>query len=71
MAQPTCPICKRPLPKARAADLGPFCCRRCKLADLGNWLDGRYVVAEESPFAEGDLEGLPEPGQDKDGHGYE
>jgi endogenous inhibitor of DNA gyrase (YacG/DUF329 family) len=23
----------------------PFCSPRCKLVDLGNWLDGRYVIA--------------------------
>lgn len=22
----------------------PFCSRRCKLIDLGRWLDGKYVV---------------------------
>lgn len=32
----------------------PFCSQRCKLADLANWLDGRYVVSEALPFDEGD-----------------
>ena len=26
----------------------PFCSERCKLLDLGNWLDGRYRVAGEA-----------------------
>lgn len=30
----------------------PFCCQRCKLADLANWLDGRYVVSDALPFDE-------------------
>jgi endogenous inhibitor of DNA gyrase (YacG/DUF329 family) len=41
-----CPICKRPV-----ADEGPdrpktypFCTERCKLVDLGRWLDGKYQV---------------------------
>ncbi|WP_342345869.1 DNA gyrase inhibitor YacG [Kingella potus] len=30
----------------------PFCCNRCKTADLGAWADGSYrVPAEEEPFA--------------------
>lgn len=28
----------------------PFCSRRCKLIDLGEWLDGQYrIPAEELP----------------------
>ena len=44
-----CPICKKPLPRAvedasvRPAHF-PFCSDRCKLIDLGRWLDGRYQV---------------------------
>ncbi|MDD9942025.1 MAG: DNA gyrase inhibitor YacG [Myxococcales bacterium] len=80
MTPRACPICRRPLPTARPADLGPFCSHRCKLADLGNWLDGRYVVADESPFSEldgmGAQDGRPGPGasddnHDKDGRKYE
>jgi endogenous inhibitor of DNA gyrase (YacG/DUF329 family) len=22
----------------------PFCCERCRLIDLGRWIDGKYVV---------------------------
>ncbi|NIR02507.1 MAG: DNA gyrase inhibitor YacG, partial [Gemmatimonadales bacterium] len=25
----------------------PFCCERCKLIDLGAWLDGKYVIPGE------------------------
>ena len=41
-----CPICKTPV-----ADEGtdrprtyPFCSERCKLVDLGRWLDGKYQI---------------------------
>ncbi|MDR1728838.1 MAG: DNA gyrase inhibitor YacG [Acidobacteriota bacterium] len=27
----------------------PFCGERCKLIDLGNWLDGMYRIPAESP----------------------
>jgi endogenous inhibitor of DNA gyrase (YacG/DUF329 family) len=57
-----CPICKRPL-AAVAADrpFGPFCSERCRLADLGSWLDGGYRIGV--PLSEADLdEGLPTEG---------
>lgn len=28
-------------------DFRPFCCRRCKMADLGKWLQEKYVVEGE------------------------
>ena len=41
-----CPICKRPVaddaPDRPAAY--PFCSDRCKLIDLGRWIDGAYVI---------------------------
>ena len=45
-----CPICKKPVeePPKTAAKGGrstfPFCSERCKLIDLGRWLDGKYQV---------------------------
>jgi endogenous inhibitor of DNA gyrase (YacG/DUF329 family) len=43
-----CPICKKSIPApAAGADLQPcfpFCSDRCKLIDLGRWLDGKYQV---------------------------
>ncbi len=41
-----CPTCA-----ASAPDDGPytpFCSERCRLADLGRWFDGRYVVSREA-----------------------
>lgn len=41
-----CPLCK----KAAAREDNPaypFCSDRCKLQDLGAWLDGRYRVPDE------------------------
>jgi uncharacterized protein len=35
-----CPICG----KAAAARFRPFCSARCRLIDLGRWLDGAYRV---------------------------
>ena len=54
-----CPICKKPV--AEPAERGsppphfPFCGERCKLIDLGRWLDGKYQIPvvdrEEGPQA--------------------
>lgn len=51
MARASCPICKRPL--TGAAERGepgspfPFCSVRCKLADLGAWLNESYRIPGE------------------------
>jgi hypothetical protein len=53
-----CPICKRPVdppaadPEASPPRHYPFCSERCKLIDLGRWLDGKYQV----PVVEDDLD---------------
>lgn len=42
-----CPICKKPVAESESARKGspfPFCSERCKLIDLGRWLDGKYQV---------------------------
>jgi uncharacterized protein len=42
-----CPTCKKPVPEPAAGQpLGafPFCSERCKLVDLGRWLDGKYQI---------------------------
>ena len=38
-----CPTCKKPV--AADSKAFPFCSERCRLVDLGNWLDGRYRIA--------------------------
>ncbi|MBN8613358.1 MAG: DNA gyrase inhibitor YacG [Deltaproteobacteria bacterium] len=55
--QPMCPICKRALAAgATASEAFPFCSKRCKLVDLGAWLDGAYRIPGE-PIAD-DGEGV-------------
>lgn len=53
MQPPRCPTCKRPLPEP-AGPSAPFCGSRCKLVDLSNWFDERYVVRSPLPFDEQD-----------------
>jgi endogenous inhibitor of DNA gyrase (YacG/DUF329 family) len=51
-----CPICKKPVEEPAKGDRGaaprpafPFCSERCKLIDLGRWLDGKYQVPVVGP----------------------
>ena len=40
-----CPICGREN-DLNADPLGPFCTQRCKLIDLGKWLNEEYKISE-------------------------
>ncbi len=46
-----CPICRKPAAAHNADDPKaspfPFCSERCKLIDLGRWLDGAYQIPTE------------------------
>jgi endogenous inhibitor of DNA gyrase (YacG/DUF329 family) len=63
-----CPICGKENDYF-AEPLGPFCSARCKMIDLGKWLDQDYRVseplrpdhfAEFEDLAEGDLDQPPD-----------
>lgn len=64
-----CPTCKRPLAVEPAErPFTPFCSDRCRLADLGSWLDGAFRIG--APLSESDLdEGLPTEGHGGEGLG--
>lgn len=38
-----CPRCKRSF-KYYTSESRPFCSQKCKLIDLGQWLDGSFVL---------------------------
>ena len=49
-----CPICKNPVaePQGQGSPTSkqfPFCSERCKLIDLGRWLDGKYQIPVVEP----------------------
>lgn len=46
MIQGRCPTCGTRFEVATLDDLPsfPFCSERCRLVDLGRWIDGDYVI---------------------------
>lgn len=53
MIQGRCPTCTHTFAIAALADLPsfPFCSERCRLIDLGRWIDGAYAIpGPESPL---------------------
>jgi len=56
----TCPICAKEFSYKSVQDSPefPFCSRRCRLIDLGRWLNGDYVVpgSEEEDSTEQEAE---------------
>ena len=49
-----CPNCRKAVERA-SADF-PFCCERCRIADLGRWAAGEYRVPGEPVHLPSDLE---------------
>ena len=50
-----CPSCKKAFVSEGAkSPHRPFCSERCRLADLGAWLDGSHRIS--SPISEEDLD---------------
>ncbi|MCY4643929.1 MAG: DNA gyrase inhibitor YacG [Bacteriovoracales bacterium] len=56
----SCPRCKKKF-NYYASDFRPFCSKRCKMIDLGHWLDESYTICtpmhedEENPEMEEEL----------------
>jgi len=52
MAKVCCPICGREFDQQLSPAM-PFCSERCRLVDLGRWLDERYgLPIERDPESE-------------------
>jgi len=54
-----CPTCGNPVDYARRKEFPqfPFCSRRCKLIDLGKWLNEEYRIGDEEEEEEDTQEG--------------
>lgn len=58
-----CPICRKPVEDVPTA---PFCSKRCKLLDLGAWMDENYRVRGEEGDAADESAGAYEPAEKND-----
>lgn len=56
MIRGRCPICGQTYEIQALAELPtfPFCSERCRLVDLGRWIDGDYVIPGGPQSAEED-----------------
>lgn len=56
-----CPTCKKKTGK-EGNEHFPFCSERCRLVDLGKWLDGSYAIPDtDTPVPEADQPGPDDP----------
>ena len=48
MIRGRCPLCSKTFTVAKLDDLPsfPFCSDRCRLIDLGRWIDGAYAIGQ-------------------------
>ena len=53
-----CPTCGKPVPWTPESEFRPFCSKRCRLIDLGEWLNEGHVIPEriDGALPEGDRE---------------
>lgn len=54
---PKCPVCDAAVDLAKTPTV-PFCSDRCRLVDLGRWLDERHAVPVPRRPAGGDPEAV-------------
>ena len=46
-----CPTCTKPVPWSAEQLFKPFCCERCKLIDLGEWvMEEKRIPGESVPL---------------------
>jgi uncharacterized protein len=48
-----CPNCQRPVPWGPESKYRPFCSERCRLIDLGDWIDETHKISEPLGDAQG------------------
>jgi endogenous inhibitor of DNA gyrase (YacG/DUF329 family) len=42
--KPKCPMCRTPVELRSKNEYFPFCSKRCKMQDLGKWLNEEYTM---------------------------
>lgn len=61
MFRARCPICSKAFEVDRIDDhpAFPFCSERCRLVDLGRWIDGDYAIPGAPVKGEGRTDSAP------------
>ncbi len=47
-----CPVCRKEIVYSTQNPSRPFCSERCRLVDLGQWLDGDYKIIDDEACEE-------------------
>jgi len=55
MKEINCPVCHKSFKPDSHAVYRPFCSERCKMIDLGSWMDGTYSIGETTVYDQADL----------------
>jgi len=53
MSQPrivNCPICDQAVPWTEKSEFRPFCSKRCKLIDFGDWANEKNAIVGDPVF---------------------
>jgi len=45
-----CPECGKATEYSTQNEYRPFCSKRCKLIDLGEWIEGKYKINSEGNY---------------------
>jgi len=45
-----CPECGKSTEYSTQNEYRPFCSKRCKLIDLGEWIEGKYKINSEENY---------------------
>jgi uncharacterized protein len=61
MIKGRCPTCSKTFAVAKLDDLPsfPFCSDRCRLIDLGRWIDGAHTIPGPPVSGEGKTDAAP------------
>lgn len=62
-----CPTCQRPVEWTAAAKWRPFCSERCRLIDLGEWINEKHAIPGEPVSPENPESLATEPDREGDG----
>ena len=56
-----CPECGKTTEYSPENEYRPFCSKRCRLIDLGEWIDGKYKINSEESYQNSQpLQGEPD-----------